>query len=312
MYAPQQNVVSGGVSKVTPQGSVVINCGLDSGEFLNRVRASNSNDVVYPDINQDTFSIARGELVFANRKRSGNQFMGKNVPSVQVFSSFNGITKSDIGKLKTHLSDPHIANEALKEAAFEKLADDYWFVGTAQGDKMKRDMENRSLALAVRVAGSDTIYNSGVETIQPGDLVAWRLPKPGEARIMRSGEPSKKVLPVVEKYQPPNKMIEGLLQKINSAPGVMLDYDEFFVNAILKIATHTEIISEASEEQQKQSLKVQLENKPELRKGVQELAKYSGKLQNEMSNQRIIGKALTEGKPGHTFDILLNHTHTVY
>lgn len=300
-----QPMTSGGVSKVTPQGSVVINCGLSTQEYMYR-KSTGESGAVYGNLDERTFSIARGELVFAKRSGDLHINMGKNSPSVGVFSSFNGIHADK--NLMSALVKPGDVPD--KRQAYSRLANDYWFVGTAQGDKGKRDMENRSLALAVRVAGSDTIFNSGRQVIQPGDLVVWRLPVPGvDSPHMhsRSGEPTHKALPIVEKFATDRK---GITEMLRLASGDAYGYKPGLLGQLQTVMKHdgfTEVNS-------KDAIERYLDNEASarVREAIAEMMETFSKIQNEGVNQRIIGKALTEGQPGRMFDVLLNHTHTVY
>ena len=299
-----QPMASGGVSKVTPQGSVVINCGLSMQEYMFR-KGMGGTGVAYGNLDEQTFAIARGELVFAKREGDRHINMGKNSPSVGVFSSFNGIRLDHKHQQATSGS----GDTPAKRQAYSKIAEDYWFVGTAQGDKGKRDMENRSLALAVRVAGSDTIFNSGTQVIQPGDLVMWRLPVPGvdSTPHSRSGEPTLKVLPIVEKVPTQSDSVAELLRTMG---GDVYGYKTGLVANLKTVMEHKGLPDTASKEAVEQYLTG--EQGAKVRKSIADLVDTFSKIQNEGVNQRIIGKALTEGLPGRTFDVLLNHAHTVY
>ena len=290
--------MSGGVSKVTPQGSVVINASLSMQEYMKR-RSSNSSGPVYDNLSEETYTIGRGELLFARKEGNVHFNTTKNASLVPVFSSFNGVTAG-----QNVVNSINSGDKAKSKHGYTKLADEFWFVGTAQGDKGKRDMENRSLALAVRVAGSDTIFNSGSEPIHPGDLVTWRLPVPGvDTPHARSGEPSGKVLPIIEKYKIGNNSehTEALLQHM---PADLYGYKKGLKHAIGQMKgglTSGDAMAHLTDESGGKAT----------REAIAELVDIFAKIQNETSGQRVIGKALTEGQPGRMFDVLLTHCHPV-
>jgi hypothetical protein len=123
----------GGVSKVTPQASIIINATADS--YDRALRRGGTSKTLYTNVSdEDSFCIARGELCFAMKKKiSGTQVYGNTNPSVQIFTSANG--------MKT----PDALQKANADTIKRALARSIWFVGLAQGDKMKRDFEKISL-----------------------------------------------------------------------------------------------------------------------------------------------------------------------
>lgn len=294
----------GGVSKVTPQASIIINTSAESFDRALRRDGSNKNTLYNNTSNEDDFCIARGELCFAQKKKTqSTQVYGQNNPSVQVFTSANGLMiPANMPGINANQS-VFTLNELEKDMIKRALAKSLWFVGVAQGDKMRRDFDNRSLALAVRVAGSDTVFNSGTDTFYPGDTVVWDMPHYTGGPHVRYGEPKTKNIFVVSKYEYNESRLKEDLKDINAAQQtapagsdakLLYNVIEAMVNSI------------------QNNGRTALAN---IMNGTDSAFLTAFTRLNvhkqETYDRRIIGKALSEGKPGMHFDILLHHHHKI-
>lgn len=207
----QRNVIGAGsgISKTTPQASIIVNSLVDTDEIFRRGRTDHST-TAYPmhAAERDfVFDVKRGELCLTKRQNAVATYVRKEgvAPSLKIFSSLNGLEiKGYDNKESKELKELMLWSHAKRHL---------WFVGTAQGDKSYDMINNGSVSLAVRVSGSDTIINSGYDvehndTIYPGDTVAWKMPSPGtvDKYHVRSGEPKGKIMPVVHKYKPYEKL----------------------------------------------------------------------------------------------------------
>jgi len=185
----------------------------------------------------------------------------------------------------------------------------------AQGEKSKRDFENRSLSLAVRVSGSDTIFNTGNDTILPGDTVVWELPDPAEGAksYTRNGQPKLKNVLTVRKYNYNIDQVKSDLQEIREgASKGDSKSDEFLMDkklgelcdavvAVLKLDR-----SKANELKSAFTSNAPTPSQDALAEFLQFMIQYK----REHYDSKVIGKALSQGDPGQHFDILLHHSHS--
>ena len=292
---------TGGVSKVTPQASIIINSAADSYTMVQRSRG-HSKHTLYSNIQEDNFAVMRGELVFMDKdKPLAGMAMGKNNPSVTVLSALNGM---DAGASAYQMYNASTASKSQKQAALREIAKKIKFVGIAQGEKSKRDYENRSLALAIRVAGSDTIYNSGHSTIHPGDDVMWDVPDPGVAYNIRAGTPKTKNILVVKKYDYTESQLKEDIYLIGESETVARDSDESLVKGAIEAFLDKLDITDTHSHKKNIFTKGNPVNE-----AFCNMIKYMMMYKASNYDSRVIGKALSHGEAGKSFDILLNHTH---
>jgi hypothetical protein len=291
-----------GVSKVTPQATIIINSAVDAMDVASRMR--NSANTPYTDLQEDNFAVMRGELVYATRISDGKapisrQHQGKNNPSLTVSSSLNG--KQWAGQ-----TGGKAPGQEKRASALRTLENSIYFVGVAQGEKSQRDFDNRSLSLAVRVAGSDTIFNNGHEIIHPGDDVVWSLPTPGKQYSCRHGQPKTKKSLVVGKYSYGDSQLAADLRDCLDTTNALSSDEKYVHDAIKQFAVNLP-------EKRENFMKVlsdgtTVENA--LYKSFVSLLKHVIHYKHVRYDSRVIGKCLSQGDPGHSFDILLNHTHS--
>jgi hypothetical protein len=299
----------GGVSKVTPQAAIIINTSADSFERALRRSANQTNTLYTNTANEDDFCIARGELCFAKKKKEqSTQVYGQNNPSVQVFTSANGLIVPDKNAFDKMQQQTNVERkESEKKMIQRELAKSLWFVGVAQGDKMARDFENRSLALAVRVAGSDTIFNSGTDTFYPGDTVVWDMPPVEGGAIIRYGEPKTKNVFTVKKYDYSTAHLIGDLSDISAKQKNIVGADRRSNDACIMYDIINSMVAAMQGNTNQKT--------DELMNGGMQAFYTAFRMLNlykqENYDRRIIGKALSEGKPGMHFDILLHHHHKI-
>lgn len=288
---------TGGVSKVTPQASIIINSAADSYTMVTRTRGGGNS--LYRDLQEENFAIMRGELVYMVKGKPMG--MGKNNPSVTVLSALNGIQD---GAAYTQYQSS--TSPAEKKAALRKIADKIKFVGIAQGEKSKRDYENRSLSLAVRVAGSDTIYNSGDSNIMPGDDVMWDVPDPSKSVNVRAGTPKTKNILVVKKCDYTKTQLEDDIEAIGKTTHLDGGSDESLVKGAIEGFIDKLGLDATMTTKLKKSI---FEKGDPVNKEFANMIKYMMIYKASTYDNRVIGKALSHGEPGKSFDILLNHTH---
>ena len=299
---------AGGVSKVTPQAAIIINTSAESFDRALRRNATSQNTLYINNSNEDDFCIARGELCFASKKKSqSTQVYGQNNPSVQVFTSANGLLVPNQSYFSTLLNNKgNKLSEDDKETIQRDMAKTLWFVGIAQGDKMSRDFENRSLALAVRVAGSDTIFNSGNETFYPGDTVVWDMPPLNGNPNIRYGEPKTKNIFMVKKYEYSTEQLKNDLKDVQRAQ-LAVTTDRKSNDACLLY----DAIKDMVESLQGDPTAVTNALMTGRMSAFYEVFRLLNMHKQETYDRRIIGKALTEGKPGMHFDVLLHQHHKI-
>jgi hypothetical protein len=298
----QQNVLAGGtggVSKVTPQAAIIINSAVDAYDVTMRQRSSEKT--IYDNKAEENFAVMRGELVFANsNKPPSGSTMGKNNPSVTVTSSLNGqrMDADLYNRFQSGASD-----ESARRAALREVSKGVKFVGIAQGEKSKRDFENRSLSLAIRVAGSDTIYNSGHTTIQPGDDVMWDVPDPTKTYPVRSGQPKSKNILVVQKHNYCDRQLSDDIALMGKKIGDSGSSDESKVKGSIK-----EFLKQMGINEEALVNRV-FDKRASAHGAFMNMLKHIMMYKAATYDSRVIGKALSQGEPGKSFDILLNHTH---
>lgn len=292
---------TGGVSKVTPQASIIINSAADSYTMVSRTRESGNS--LYRELQEENFAIMRGELVYMEKnKHMTVTSMGKNNPSVTVLSALNGI-RSQEAYMQYMTSG---ASPAEKKAALRKIAKMIKFVGISQGEKSKRDYENRSLSLAIRVAGSDTIYNSGETNIMPGDDVMWDVPDPAKAVNVRAGTPKTKNILVVKKCDYTKTQLEEDIVDIGGTAHLDRNSEESLVKGAIESFIDKLGLDVAMTATAKANI---FRKGSDANKAFANMIKYMMVYKASTYDSRVIGKALSHGEPGKSFDILLNHTH---
>lgn len=289
-----QNMIGAGsgISKTTPQASIIVNSLVDTDEIYSRGRAGPNTVYSTHAAEADTVvQVKRGELCLTKRQNAVANIVRKEgvAPSLKVLSSLNGLSIDGFDKaLSTEMKE-------LMLWAYAKR--NLWFVGTAQGDKSHDMIANGSVSLAIRVSGSDTIINSAHDTkhndtIYPGDTVAWCMPTPGAGAYVRSGEPKGKVMPIVHKYKP-HERLEKLIRMVKGLNGdqrrTLTKADDTFEEIDVLLADRD--IQAMS---------------PDL---LVKVAKLLMHLKAEWCDSMVIGKALSEASPGQPFDILLRHGH---
>ena len=123
-------------------------------------------------LSRSVYTIAQRDLVF-RLKPSANALIGRGDGGgimdmkLKTFSSLNNFPMRLLSGTKSAKSDPHARMVALRASVA--------FVGVALQpvdftNKNSKDM------VAVQVAGSITIVNTGPYTVRPGQRIAWDVP----------------------------------------------------------------------------------------------------------------------------------------
>lgn len=151
---------------VTPQAAVVVNGYMDLQDFGVRNPSAKNVYTGGPASQDEKYSVMMHDLVFRNPKltkgnRIGDLTCGK--PRLNVYSSFSDKPKFDVDMYKPYTKEYPV------------------FVGLSLTTMLYSDAKSRrSSQVAIRVAGSDTIINTGSSVIDVGDVLCWDMPADSE------------------------------------------------------------------------------------------------------------------------------------
>jgi hypothetical protein len=274
-------------SPVTQQAVVTCNAGFD--RFFCSVRKAQSNDKTdarYISSDDHCFTVQQRELVFRfNPKyddlinRPGS-FNGINDMALKVFSSANRFPSADrfrMSLLNTPLST--FSRDAILRSSVS-------FVGVALQpvDYMNTNSKD---TVAVQVAGSCTVWNTGTKVIRPGMKVIWDFPSEpsaGAKRKQPSGEPQSKLL----------FMTMPLESAFSDAKSINHD----FVSALFEIHDPFKPVPETDEGKSlSKALARQGMTAAEVKEKYVEFTKKALILYEELRS-RVIGIALSGAAPG--------------
>eukprot|EP00854_Cymbomonas_tetramitiformis_P026377 gene26377-32352_t len=141
---------------VTSQGLVVVNCNSDVCGMEARAKRSKTSKVISGSggSNDDMYSLMMHDLCFRLKNPQVSRPPTLQAPSARVFSSFDMLPINDAEK-----------------AIFMGISSTTMGFDDARG--------RRSDKVAVKVAGSDTIENTGPYNIEIGDTLCWQMPDIG-------------------------------------------------------------------------------------------------------------------------------------
>jgi hypothetical protein len=285
---------------VTQQAVVTVNAGFDRFFCNARKDMKDTNlDDRYKKTDDHCFTIQQRELVFRlNPKHNRlitrpDSFNGVNDIALKVFSSCNSFP--DARLFKTSLQKTPLSTFS-KDAVLRNAIS---FVGVALQpvDYMNTNQKDN---VAVQVAGSCTIWNTGTHVIRPGQKIVWNFPGApgsGSKRKQPTGEPINKMLLSVAP-------LESEL-----ADNKSMSYD--FVSALFAIhdpmpATGAPATDEAIS--LAASITMPGDTAAEMKDKYIEFSKKLLVLYEELRS-RVIGIALSGAAPGDQFDIMLCSSH---
>jgi len=273
---------------VTQQAVVTVNAGFDR-LFCNFRKAQDLTKAnsSYRSTDDHCYSIQQRELVFRlkpkferliNRPSTGN---GVNDMTLKVFSSVNMFPE--------HTRLRNVVNKLVPTAvsAAAILRDAITFVGVA-ATPVDYLNQNQKDNLAVQVAGSCTIWNTGTKVIRPGQKIVWELPNVtamvGSKRKNIQGEP-------LDKFLLATMPLESVYADGKQA------YD--FVDGLMQMHPHgTHAVGTSEEAKLLDSL---MGAHDDYLRAV--ISMY------EEVRTRVIGVALSGASPGESFDIMLCSFH---
>lgn len=155
---------------VTPQAAVVVN-GIYDTYGIDRRRHRDHGKLVYTNSGTDNenYSLMMHDLVFRTANDNDRWKVmqcTKNNPRLQVFSSFIGL---------------EIYNQYTERPSIV-------FVGSSLTTMPYDEARSkRSPQVAIRIAGSDTIKNTGEHIVDIGDTICWDYPKDTDGRNKLTG-----------------------------------------------------------------------------------------------------------------------------
>jgi hypothetical protein len=290
----------------TQQAVVTVNAGLDRLYCNYRKNVDTKRSWTALITSDDhAFSIVQRELCF-KLKDKHNQMIsrpssnGINDLSLKVFSSANNLT------LPAGLHGTQEDNRIMKYR--QQMRDMFTFVGVATTplDYLNTNSKDN---LALQVAGSISIYNTGPTQIRAGQRLIWDVPSldlnnNSRKRTIR-GEPTSKRLFVVMPLE------DALIEKSAAIADGSNDFTST-LHLVHKHATHAAPPDSTEEAQVLHSLWKQMVEHG----GTDELAEKSTKEYNRailhMYNEvysRVIGIALSGGQTGEQIDVMLCSGH---
>jgi hypothetical protein len=269
--------------------------------------APESTAIEYAAGDDSVYTIAQRDLVFRLRP-SANALIGRGDSGgimdmkLKTFSSLNNFPMRLIAS-KASKTDPHARMAALRASIA--------FVGVAlqpvdYTNKNSKDM------VAVQVAGSITIQNTGPYTVRPGQKIAWDVP--ASVISAHNGRASLKRPRANVRGQPPMK---DLFQTIpldeivaNSVEGVaeaMVQRASPDIVSQLHVA-HPHVGPNATGSPNNTTATILHDAYEAMLRGGPDDAIFYGRLiaaYVSEANNRVIGIALSGASPGQQFDILL-------
>jgi len=210
------------------------------------------------------FSVEPYELCLRNRHTQRNYRPSDT--DIHVFSSAN-----DMFIWNTSGNEDDKRRRKMRQLEFAGVASN-----RARYDPNNNHNEE---GLAVQIGGLQTMYNTGTEDINAGDLIMWGLPNADKSRPRIPGVDKSKLLFTTIPYKKHNIGTENL--------------SEHTERALNELATASRLPKTAQNQDQKDEA---------VQAAFQSVAQDVYELQ-----RRIIGKAMSMAKKGKTFDILLGH-----
>jgi hypothetical protein len=293
------------VGHVSTQASVTIQATHDVEDMRNRrnyvgyTHKPGETVVVYdaPLGDAPLQGIHTNELVYQSiSSRVPKSFLSKNAQP--VLSALNG--------LFCH----HKQGEApvSEEQKIAELSRKIRFVGVACTDTYFGDQANTQTQVTVRTRGTHTILNNSTVPINFGDIVMWKIPTAEERKQLDAQRKERHTGTLT--YAQANENIVQLMT-------VPYNHNRHDISAMTddtKIdELHAKLTSEVvGKPQSKSSSAAAAAQKTAAAAETKKLIKdmINDHISHELASKedvhrRIIGKALSHAKPGHTFDILL-------
>lgn len=291
------------------QGPVVVNTQRDDVEIRNRMRLSAANGE-YSQLFQpfgsagsdhhDCFSIYIGEIVLGF-KDSDNFGQTTDTDRVGV-SSLNGAYVEYDGE-RTILD---------AQKARVKLRDQLTLLGIARNDAPfdVNDSSRDVPMFAALIGGTKSMYNTGEEQINPGDILCWDLPRIEEhmhgfrpvERATIDGVEDRKLLPVLCKFE---DALNGDVNYITNQ--YMSNYYKKDRSGTDDDNLNSESIEIVSQLALNEFVKNVQGGKLDDRKMGESVLKLMSSIVQayRQTSSRVIGKAITGALPGQQLDVLI-------
>ncbi len=301
-YASGYSAFSNG--PVTQQAVVSVNGGIDR-IFCNFRQSSDKKNVVdcLETSDEHCYTIQQRELVFRLNPRldawinrpSSN---GVNDIALKVFSSANNFCKPVEG-----MTANPISSKQMRVMLREMVS----FVGVAM-TPIDYTNTNQKDSLAVQVAGSVTIHNTGSKIIRPGDKIIWDFPETSTKDVSYrnkraiNGEPlSKKLFAVLP--------LEAALRESSVGGAVSPEKVYDFVEYITLAHPHFDPANLPTEESR--DLYAVYSKCGIADRSPAKFKEYLRRILSlyEEVRSRVIGIALSGAGPGDPFDIMLCSGH---
>jgi len=278
---------------VTQQAVVSVNAQIDR-LFANHRKNLDTNSICDKTSSKGddhVYTIQQRELCFRVNSQY-DKFMsrpasnGMNDLSLKVFSSVNNFPCNWINMVSQNAT-----------AKLHDYGSVFSFAGVAQQPLDYFDKNSKD-TLALQVGGSCTIYNTGTQTIRPGQMIAWAFPnlddhRPNKRQI--SGEPLAKILVATI---PADTFL-------STDDGNVYNFVEYLMHA------HAHVDETSAKTPEAKILADRLAKVKDKSTSSKDVASYLQCVLTMFAenNSRVIGMALSGATPGQQFDIMLNTHH---
>jgi hypothetical protein len=291
----------------TQQAVVTVNAGIDR-LFCNYRKGIDASRTWGALLTSDEhcYSIAQREVCMKLKDKydimiSRPSSNGINDMALKVFSSANNLTRPGVA---TDKAEKYVKSRHL-------LRDMFTFVGVATTPLDYLNTNNKD-TLALQIAGSVTVFNTGTSQIRAGQRIIWDVPSLDSSVTMRKrtirGEPMSKRLFVIMPLE------DALAEK----RGTYADASSDFVSTLHAVHSHTSDdggFKAATEDAAMLNTlwknMVNVINSANPATAMDTTKEYNRAvlhMYNEVYS-RVIGIALSSGGPGDPIDIMLCSSH---
>jgi hypothetical protein len=185
-----------------------------------RIKYGNVIDPYFPAVGTDeAFQVMEGEVLMQTQKPGVRRYGDHQM---HVFSFANGLEN---GRSVLNASAEGFADEGQKRAVMADLK----YAGVAvTGFKPEQDVFEQGFV--VTVAGLNTLFNNGVRTLYPGDIICADIPNPADKglrknRALQMGIPHEKIQFVVTRFADLSREI-GVREASRFIMGTALSYSK--------------------------------------------------------------------------------------
>tara|TARA_B110001450_G_scaffold86744_1_gene82636 strand:+ start:997 stop:1800 length:804 start_codon:yes stop_codon:yes gene_type:complete len=177
-----------------------INVAFDIRHFQ-RVKYGNVIDPYFPAVGTtEAFQVMEGEILMQTQKPNVRRYGDHQM---HVFSFANGLEGSD---MRLNASAPGSSGPTAGDGFIEKglVMENLKYAGVAVTE-FKPEVDIFEQGFVMTVAGLNTLFNSGANTLYPGDIICADIPNPADKgkrknRALQTGIPHEKLQFVVTPY----------------------------------------------------------------------------------------------------------------